>query len=271
MNFRTGQSFVGIRSFISCAALLVATVLAPQSVSAAEPGSQLTVREPDGWWFEVQPYIWMSALGTEVDTGTVQAEADAEFSDLVDVLDKAIMLHAEAHNGPWGIFGDVFWTRLEKDENFGATGTLDVTLDMAIIEVGGYRRFYKQFTKRSLTFDAMLGARVGIFGTDVTIDNGAGASASSDETEVWAEPMIGGKVRVNMTPKFSTGIRADVSGFGIGSELTYNVNSEFRYRFSDFFALTFGYRYMSIDYETDNNVDIEVTMNGPVIGFLFTF
>ncbi len=240
-----------------------------QSDSATE--RQLSLSEPDGWWFEVQPYLWLSAVGAEVDAGPLEAEVDAEFKDLLEVLDKAIMLHAEAHHGPWGIFADVMWTRLDKDENIGATGEIDVKLDQAFIELGGFYRFTKQFNERKLTFDPLLGTRIGIVGTDVDISDGGGTTVSADRTESWAEPLIGGRVQFHFGPKFSTGLRADVSGFGVGSELTWNINAETRYRINEWFSMTFGYRYMNIDFETENDVEIESTMNGPVLGFLFTF
>lgn len=263
------------RRRIACTALACAAIgalLVPAAVHAqdSETNKQLSVGDPEGWRFEVQPYLWMSALAAEADAGAVEGEVDAEFSDLLDFLDKALMLHAEAHYGSWGMFTDVMWTRLSKDRAIGPAGSMDITLDTWFIELGGFYRFTKEVKDRTLTIDPLFGVRVGIAGTELDLTTGAG-TATVDSNETWVDPMIGVRTAMQFTPKISAGLRADLSGFGVGSELTWNIHPEMRYRINDLFTMTFGYRYMAAKFETDSDTDIDVSFNGPVLGFLFTF
>lgn len=179
------------------------------------------------------------------------------------------MVHGEAHKGPWGIFSDIMWTKLsDSKDGIGPSGggEIDVSLSLTLLEFGGMYRF----EKNRFFFEALLGVRAAFVSNDVEITGANGGDDNVDGSTEWAEPMIGMRVGAQFTKKFSSSLRGDVSGFGVGSELTWNINSEFRYRFTDLFALTFGYRYMFIDYE-DGNADIELTLNGPVIGAAFTF
>lgn len=229
---------------------------------------QLSVPDPDRWWFEITPYLWLSAVGTDAEIGPVSAEADASFSDILDDLSGALMLHAEAHKGPWGMFGDIMWVRIEKDESIGPMGggNLDVEIGTLFLEVGGLYRFG---TDR-FSFEPLFGMRAAFVNTEVTITGGAGGDAGIDSDTSWAEPMIGARLAYRFSEKWSWGLRGDVSGFGVGSEITWNVNTGIRYQINDLFGMWFAYRYMFIDYE-DGMADIEITMNGPLLGFTFTF
>jgi len=46
-------------------------------------------------------------------------------------------------------------------------------------------------------------------------------------------------------------LKADLGGFGIGSQETYQIQAYGGYRFSKLFQATAGYRVLSIDYESE--------------------
>jgi len=239
------------------------------AATAVDTSAELSTPSPDDWRFEVKPYLWLTAVGVDAEIGPVSAEADMEFKDLLDHLDAGLMLHGEAYKGPWGMFGDIMWTRLSADEDgFGPAGggDFDFTMNMTLLEAGGMYRFQKN----RFSFEPLFGLRAMFINSDVEISGASGGSVDRDGSTEWAEPMIGMRVGAQITKKFTSSLRADVSGFGVGSEITYNINSEFRYHFNDRYAMTFGYRYLYIDYE-DGNAEIELTMNGPVLGFAFSF
>ncbi len=241
----------------------------PKATPPAQPedtSPQLSAPDPDRWWFEVEPYVWIPAVSTENEIGDIEGDTDADATDILDILKGALMLHAEAHKGSWGLFTDFIWVRVADDNDIGATGEVEIELNLSLFELGGYYRF----GKKKWALDTLIGLRAAYVTDDLDITGTALGDASSDNHTAWIEPMFGARFGYQFTPKFSTVIRGDASGFGVGSELTWNASLDMRYRFTKLFALTFGYRHMFLDYEV-GNTEIKLTFDGPVIGALFTF
>jgi hypothetical protein len=81
------------------------------------------------------------------------------------------------------------------------------------------------------------------------------------------------RLRVTYTlpdTKWTGQLRADIGGFGVGSESTWQIWGDVRYAFSDSFSANVGYRALEFDYEADN-AHHDITMSGPVIGILWNF
>jgi hypothetical protein len=75
---------------------------------------------------------------------------------------------------------------------------------------------------------------------------------SENGSREWIDPFVGLRARWNMTEKlFLTG-RGDVGGFGVGSELTWQISAAFGWQINDAWSIDLGYRYMDIDYTGDN-------------------
>jgi len=74
--------------------------------------------------------------------------------------------------------------------------------------------------------------------------------------------------------KFIYQFRADIGGFGLGSDLTWQIQAYAGYRFSKLFQITAGYRIMSIDYEKGSGQDrflYDMNTFGPVLRLGFNF
>ncbi|MDX2429596.1 MAG: hypothetical protein QNK35_01605, partial [Bacteroides sp.] len=68
--------------------------------------------------------------------------------------------------------------------------------------------------------------------------------------------------------------RGDVGGFGLGSDLTWQLQAYAGYRFTKVFQLTAGYRVLSTDYNNGGDSDkffFNMKEFGPVIRFGFNF
>ena len=61
-----------------------------------------------------------------------------------------------------------------------------------------------------------------------------------------------------------------VGGFGVSSEIMWDVYGAVGYQFTDSFSSTLGFRALGVDYEDDNFV-YDITQYGPQLGFLFRF
>ena len=65
-------------------------------------------------------------------------------------------------------------------------------------------------------------------------------------------------------------LRGDIGGFGVGSQLTWDVTASVGYRMSDTATLLFGYRHLDVDYQ-DGRFKIDGQFSGPYLGLSFRF
>jgi AhpD family alkylhydroperoxidase len=73
---------------------------------------------------------------------------------------------------------------------------------------------------------------------------------------------------------FTNIVRGDVGGFGIGSDLTWNLVGTFQYYLSRAVSLDVGYRAFDIDYDQGSGATLfkfDVLMHGPRLGVVFRF
>ena len=95
-----------------------------------------------------------------------------------------------------------------------------------------------------------------------------------DRTKTWFDPFIGARASVPAGRKWLFLLRADIGGFGVGSNFAWQIYPVVSYRFSNLFGLSVAYRVLSMDYESGNGTDLfkyDVTTFGPEIGLLFHF
>jgi hypothetical protein len=69
-------------------------------------------------------------------------------------------------------------------------------------------------------------------------------------------------------------LRADVGGFGVSSDFTWNVQGGFSWDATDYLTLVFQYRALSVDYSTGtagtpNRFTYDTIIHGPLIGLAF--
>ena len=82
-------------------------------------------------------------------------------------------------------------------------------------------------------------------------------------TEVWADAIVGTRIKYSITKKWGVMLKADI---GAGdSDLDWNLFGGIRYSFNQHFGLTAGYRIMGVDYSRDGFV-YDVRQAGLLLG-----
>lgn len=224
--------------------------------------------QDDSWKFHLVPYLWMSGLNGDVMVKGLPAEVDASFGDLWDALDMAFLLHAEVEKGKWGLLLDPVYFKLSKDAKAGSTN-VKVELTEWIVDLGA---FYSLLDAQMIRIDALAGGRY--MSLDMVLDvTGIGDVSGSKS---WFDPIVGARMMADFTEKLRFTARADVGGFGVGSNLAWNLSGFLGYQFTPLFSLWGGYRVLDVDYEdgSKGNRDYfkyDMTTSGPVIGLGFTF
>ena len=108
---------------------------------------------------------------------------------------------------------------------------------------------------------------------DVELDiSTPGPSTVVDKRQDWVDPIVGGRVFLDLTDNLSLVLRGDIGGFGVGSDFTWNVAGLLLYDFDLFgkdASVVAGYRVLDQDFEDGsgaNKFAYDVTTHGPILG-----
>ena len=97
-----------------------------------------------------------------------------------------------------------------------------------------------------------------------TIPSNLGGSKS------WIDPIVGFRARYNFTNHLYAVAKADIGGFGVGSDLTWQVFGALGYQFNQHWSTELGYKHLSVDYSKDGFV-YDAAMSGVFLGLTYTF
>ena len=234
-------------------AALGATPTVAQAQAAASSGGV--------WTFEFTPYLWSAGMSGEVGAGALPTmNVDMSFSDILDNLDAGLMGAFEARNGRWGLLFDAIYMKLAHSATasrtgpgpIGSTATASAELEMTQT-VFAAAVAYRAIEGRT-PLDVIGGARYAKLTVDAQIDGSfyaqTGSVAASAEKS-WVDPYIGVRVQHPIAERWTLVGYADVGGFGIGSDFTWQALAGVDYEFSKSIAGKFGYRYLYVDYDKD--------------------
>ncbi len=94
------------------------------------------------------------------------------------------------------------------------------------------------------------------------------------KSKTWYDPVVIARLTTDIKDKWLFMFRGDIGGFGIGSDLTWQLHATAGYRFTKVFQMSLGYRILSTDYkagEEPKEFLFDVNEFGPEIRFGFNF
>jgi len=257
--------------FDSRTLILMAIICLPFFTSAQD---STTNTKPGGKWkYLIEPYVMFPNMNGTVGLGNLPDVAvDANPDDIFSHLKFGAMLSFDAYNDKWAINSDLLYMDLGEDVNAGTfIKSGKVSAKQLGWEVVGLRRV-RPWLELGLGFllnSLESGANINVADLSGGTDN-----LNKKLTETWVDPMIVARIKSSPDKKFVYQFRGDIGGFGIGSELAYELQLYAGYRFSKLFQLTGGYRVISLDYTNgsgDSRFLYDVRTFGPVIRFGFNF
>ena len=203
--------------------------------------------EDGAWRHTAIVYGMGAALDGDAYVGRLHVPVEMSVSDVFDSLEFGAMAAYRMDNGTWSITGDATFMGL------GGTGTAprrglvkgDVDVDQTTLSVTLGRRL-------TPSLEALFGLSYFDLSTDVKVTTtgplglvSAKASAGAD----WIDPLVGLQYNVPIGDAWRFNLRGDVGGFGVGSDLTYQVLTNFRWQANERIGVVFGYRLIAFDYE----------------------
>jgi hypothetical protein len=225
------------------------------------------------WEFLIEPYLMFPNMKGTVGIGTLpDGEVDAGINDIFSRLQSGFMLYAEAQNGTWAVSSDFLYMKLKQDaEPSRAIHSGSVSVSESAWELAGLRKFLPWLE------GGIAGRLVSINVDMEVIRNEVGGfttAQSKSMTQTWFDPVLVVRMKLPDAGRWLLQLRGDVGGFGVGSDLTWQIQAYGGYRFSDLFQVTAGYRALSIDYKKGTEQDrflYNVTTFGPVLQIGFNF
>lgn len=247
------------------------------------------------WTVTVTPYVWLFNMKGDVGVAHQKTDVDTSLIDLFQNNDSVIGIEAnlQARNGPWTLLADPTWLRVQDDFHFsgdlGVRLNGDVTGDVWIIDLMVMREVWrmdigapvveKGMPRHGVALDLLAGSRIWVLSLDGDFDITTPGpifdelSRDLDQTEQWADPVLGARGTWDITDRFHLVLRGDIGGFQVGSDLTSETWGNLVYDFHlfglDSFAAV-GYRALYVDYDNDDFL-LKTWTHGPTIGMGFKF
>jgi len=155
------------------------------------------------------------------------------------------------HNDKFAFTSDIFFASLTEDassKNGVISGTVD--LKQFWLELEGLYRL-------NPWLEAGVGARINEItnGLNLVVTPGGTIQKSGSQSNTWVDPLIVTRYRRWFSNKWMFSLRADIGGFGIGSQFSWQLQPDIFFRASRLLQLGLGYRAISMDYSTGSGKD----------------
>jgi hypothetical protein len=272
----------------------IATVGEQQRMPAIVTGDEL-IR---GWRYEATFYAWAKSIkgssgGRDLDLRFIE--------DILDMLDMAAMFSLQAEYGRWLLFGAYEYTRIGVDgEDLEVTaeipvgpggvtipatlrGSVHATDPQHMLEIGAG---YKVLDGENLDVTLHGGVRYYDYNLELKLKNvSATLPPPIGEVELdrrdaniaddWLQPFLGVRFATHLAENWRLRGRFDY-GYGSGGDTNEMWMAEIMvdWRFNDWGALEFGYRYLEQDYDNGSSSDPyywDMTERGPILGLVAHF
>src|SRR5262245_12022383 len=192
--------------------MIFPAVLAAGQAAPAQEAAPEGSADRGGWKWEATAYMLGASMDGTTGVGPLAVDVDIGFDEILDNLEFGAMGRVRAMHDPWSINLDVIYMGL------GVSGAppefllpFDVDVDQTAIELAaGFS--YNDY------FESIVGARYVDLSVDISTFGPLAAQASGSED--WVDPFIGVNIRAPLGEKWSFRGRADIGGFGVGSDLT---------------------------------------------------
>lgn len=254
------------KTIIASAALLSTMPASAGTTLPSLDQSDLIATTESGWRVSTSMYGWFTRLDGHMELNGTAVPVDVPFNKIFDNLKFTFMGLVEVGKGKWSFMSDLFYAKLEPSIS-NQLGTFESQIEQF---VGNFAVFYNVVETSTARLDLYGGARVNWMETDVDIrpNNNASLSESADKT--WVDPIIGMRFHHDLTDKFFIRGLADIGGFGISSDITWQAMVSFGYRVTENASLGLGYRGLGTDY-TSGSTTYDVISHGLLLGLEYKF
>ena len=242
-------------------AALTGALLGPAAAVAAE-GSNL-------WSFDVVPYLWVAGADVETTLPSLPPTTPAGMDRFDTRISAGAMLAAQARYRSVGLFVDFAWLRLDTEALHPGPAFSAVNLKSDFIHTTAALTYSLPLSGR-FHADILAGARLWNVNEDLEFKSGVLPGFKSSGDKMWVDPVIGADLRYDLSRHWFVTVKGTVGGFGVSSDIAWEVSSGVGYRITRWCSATVGYRYLHEDYSRDRFA-FNLDAHGMIVGFGFHF
>lgn len=240
----------------------------PGTQTGTKPPQQTAADSDDQLHVNATLYLWLAGIHGDVGAPAAQASVHASPADVLSKFRFGILAESDLRWKRVIAPIDIIWLRLGDDKALTNIGQGDTTADVRLGEVIFTPKIgYRLVDREKFKFDALTGFRYWHVGPKLTF-NPSRLGRDFSTSLNWVDPLVGGRITADLSPKVKMVIAGDVGGWGTGSQLEYQLVGALGYQFKPKYALQFGYRYTDVNYRSFTAV-YDVAMSGAFIGFTF--
>lgn len=213
-----------------------------------------------------------ASMDGETGVGNVTADVDVGFDDILDNLEMGAMAAWRSERGRWAVVADLIYMKLEQDKDglgqFGGTRA-SAEAEQTIFELDGSYALNERLS-------VYAGLRWWDLDTDLVVVGGGplGETLAASKSEDWVDPVVGLRYLMPLGENWELVAKADVGGFGVGSDFAWQATAFAAWSFSEHASLLLGFRVLDVDYEDGSGSDrflFDMTEGGPSVGISWRF
>lgn len=251
--------------------ILLLTLLFPAVVFAAAPEDT----DRKSWTFDLEPYLMATSIEGTASVGRVTGvEVDVDFSDILETLNLAAMIHFEAHHeSGWGIWFDYGFMNLSQDTSVPKGGVASTDLRQGVMEV--FALYRQKLTRGKIEYIA--GVRWWDNDIDATVDPAMIPGSKSISVDAdWLDAVIGARWTHHISENWRLRLRGDIGVPGLTSDFTATASAGIIYIINDLLDIDLTYKATWVDYEegtkrTPGYFEYDTVTHGPILGLNFKF
>ena len=230
---------------------------------------------PSDWHVDWIPlYLWFSGLDGDVGAAGTVVPANVSFADVFKQLNIGVMTALDVRRKRVGLFTDLIFMSLSSDQMTTPVGPIPTYIGFKanvkelIVDPEAYARVID--SDRGF-IDVFAGGRFWKLNNSLNLfPPNNGTEVTAGQTQNWVDPVLGARFRLNLNKGLFLNLKGDAGGFGVGSQLTYQIYAGAGKEFKKRYAAFLGYRYLYVDYSSGGFL-YRVHMSGLVTGFDIRF
>jgi len=251
------------RAALAACALGIAPHGAAHADGAGEPLADSVVTAPvaDTWRGQVTLYGWGAGIGGDFTpfTGGPTLSFDKSLSEVLEDLDAAFFVTGLAIRGDFVVLGDFTYSSSSKSGIVTPAAPASGEISQISLTLAAGRRVVDN---TRTTVDLLGGARAWWLGGSLSVP-AAGVSLSPSKNFI--DPIVAARANHRVADRWTILGYADIGGFGVGSDLTYQIAATANYQVTENLFLSVGYRHLYLDY-SDAGTSFDGALSGPLVG-----
>lgn len=221
----------------------ITSTTAPAMAPATKPN-------PDAWDFEMTLPLWAPQVNGNATVRGRTADVNVNFSELKSHLDNVLSLAAEAHQGKFGIFGDVGYMKFSGGFFDRLGGHTQAQLKFMIANGGLSYEIFKTENEHPFILEGTAGVRYWYAATELSHRDATDTrDFSGGNTLNIVDPVLGLRASQFITSKLHLDVQGDGGGFDLNhsTDWTWSAQAVLAYDFTKWFTLSAGYSAVALD------------------------